>query len=138
MHSTEALRRITIQLFMQEALLASLDSDDIQAQTGCCIVDSNDVIIATGCNKLLAGCTKTQDRLERPMKYLYKEVVHADIYQVYDHYFVAYRIYPGTIGATIGFTGRLDYQISARGLDAAKSAVTAIIGERSLIEFRGF
>lgn len=76
MDYTEALRKVAIQLFMQEALQASLDSDDIHHQTGCCIVDSNDVIIATGCNKLLAGCTKTQDRLERPMKYLYIE--HAE------------------------------------------------------------
>lgn len=76
MDITEVLRKASIQVFMQEALLASLESDDIHTQTGCCIVNANDVIVATGANKMLPGVIRHEERLERPMKYLYIE--HAE------------------------------------------------------------
>ena len=68
------------EYFMGVALLAAKRSKDPNTQVGACIVDSNNVILATGYNGFPVGCSDDEfpwDREGENTKYPY--VVHAEL-----------------------------------------------------------
>jgi len=68
------------EYFMGIALLASKRSKDPNTQVGACIVDQNNVILATGYNGFPKGCSDDEfpwDREGENTKYPY--VVHAEL-----------------------------------------------------------
>lgn len=65
---------------MGVALLAAKRSKDPNTQVGCCIVDSNNIILSTGYNGFPKGCSDDEfpwDRTGENTKYPY--VVHAEL-----------------------------------------------------------
>jgi len=67
---------------MREALLRAQKSTDRSRQVGCVIADHKGSILADGWNTVPQGCVHTEERHQRPAKYLWIE--HAERNAIYD------------------------------------------------------
>jgi len=68
--------------YFREALQVAWESPDTSTQNGAVIVDTEGRIVGNGCNTFPHGVRITDERLERPTKYLFTE--HAERNAIFD------------------------------------------------------
>jgi dCMP deaminase len=67
--------------FMNEAILASAKSTDRSTKVGCVFVGDDNIVIVRGANTFPNGVSDTEERHQRPEKYLWTE--HAERNAIY-------------------------------------------------------
>ena len=68
--------------YMSMAFDVALSSPDLSTQNGAVIIGYNSTTVGMGCNKLPIGVSITEERLQRPAKYLWTE--HAERNAIYN------------------------------------------------------
>jgi dCMP deaminase len=83
--------------WMRVAYQKAMESPDLSTKNGAVLIDTKGQLAGIGCNRIVPECCKTDERLQRPLKYEWTR--HAEIDAIMDAVKDGYNTVGGTLVA---------------------------------------